>query len=1422
MPKRDDFTRPTVDKLAKRAGYLCSNPHCRIPTIGGAQGHDGIINTGVAAHITAASVGGPRYDASLTKEQRRDQSNGIWMCQNHGKLVDSDEEHFTVPMLREWKTSAEKASFEALLFGRPTLALKLDPDDARQRVLTASAEDLQSFKQMDGWPDNPTELNLRVDEGSFPKQSFKVSGFANALSGFNEIAIVAPPGTGKTTTLIQLAEAVLALGEHAAIFVPLSEWATQALDLFDSIIKRPAFTDVSRADLVRLAQQGHLVLLLDGWNELDNQGRDRVLVELKQIRRNFPDLGIVMSTRRQALDVPVRGPRVGIDPLTSTQQLELARALRGEEGHGIIDRARRTPGVRELIAIPLYLTALVERAGSVLPSTKEEILRLFVSPHEEPLDKADALRTELNSAQQPMLEAIAVEATRTANTSVQESRAISIVAEVGRSLVDGNLLINIPQPMTVVDHLVDHHALVRSSGTQTIRFQHQQFQEYYASFAVERAIQQYTTSSSSELQQILNDRSWEEAILFACERMARTGQADAVGKAILLALSVDPMLAAEMTYRSTAAVWDLVGPEMVAFAKRWHEPGKLDRSVGFMMTTGKADFAEQIWSLIMQDDQIRLGAFRTVRRVRPEVLGPDAKERITGCSDQIRKEILSELIMQGGAEGIDLASELALQDPSEAVKFDLAETLMFRRAEVQAKALIESAPALWLQLAASGWENEAEDEELRTKLASYRRILIASEDEPGKRLSLMVEGSSSPADDRDKVAKIVSDPGLPIDNSHTLDAAFKKYPDEVAKGLKTRLELGLDLPDYGARQMLNRCTVGDDTFIANYLLDRSVARSTAAAAAGLAGPQIVRRLLQETLDWQQKTQASQGQERTKAGQVLGDYLDRLACTRFSSLLPALCDRKNETDPVVIGSLASIIHRHGDDDDRDAPLNVNDPERSEIVGTLQTWAETLIASNSDRHQMADLAMAIGRVPDPLLVDTLKRLLDEDVRRRREGIDPSMIWTNWYAASFASIGDEKAISILTTYLDDPDFGADAAVALKQIDERKRGQAADVRPMTQWPDFGQIRAARAQAFPDTAQESPLAKPIFEAADRLLAAERAEEQQRRGLCLLQIALSMPHRDCGAIIEAALNSAVPPKGKKEVLGAIALTGRVLPSSLISEAVAGWIEDAKKATWMFRERKWEIEGWLQLFAASDDPSAVLPQLVQLSSSHRIERMEGLVKANAKIAEPATEAVLIQLQSNYPQLVSDPEWINAFMASRSATAMVHLLNLIEDGKLKGREVGSWSLSNTLADVMKSNPDCLKKARELYLTAPPKIARLLELTFGHIGQPELLLMIIRGYGKRGQPFDGSLERAIENVAFLRVPSEGWVGAFEWQPVPVGDLRQQIFSMLEGTQHEHEIAKACLEELDEMRDDKGSPLQELRHPNLASGKPWPILRS
>jgi hypothetical protein len=88
---RDDFSVQTKDVLAKRVGYRCSTPGCRQLTSGPHDDPNRAINVGVAAHMTAASPGGPRYDLLLTAEQRRSAENGIWLCPSCGKLVDNDD-----------------------------------------------------------------------------------------------------------------------------------------------------------------------------------------------------------------------------------------------------------------------------------------------------------------------------------------------------------------------------------------------------------------------------------------------------------------------------------------------------------------------------------------------------------------------------------------------------------------------------------------------------------------------------------------------------------------------------------------------------------------------------------------------------------------------------------------------------------------------------------------------------------------------------------------------------------------------------------------------------------------------------------------------------------------------------------------------------------------------------------------------------------------------------------------------------------------------------------------------------------------------------------------------------------------------------------------------------------------------------------
>ena len=111
---RDDFTKKTKEILAKRVGFLCSNPSCRKLTIGSNRIKDKATSIGVAAHIAAASPGGKRYDSSMTPDERKSIDNGIWLCQSCSVLIDKDEKKYTVEVLKAWKKQAEEFTSKKL------------------------------------------------------------------------------------------------------------------------------------------------------------------------------------------------------------------------------------------------------------------------------------------------------------------------------------------------------------------------------------------------------------------------------------------------------------------------------------------------------------------------------------------------------------------------------------------------------------------------------------------------------------------------------------------------------------------------------------------------------------------------------------------------------------------------------------------------------------------------------------------------------------------------------------------------------------------------------------------------------------------------------------------------------------------------------------------------------------------------------------------------------------------------------------------------------------------------------------------------------------------------------------------------------------------------------------------------------------
>jgi hypothetical protein len=117
MTREADFSAATKDRIAERSGNVCAYPHCFAPTSGPALNSKNKVNIGEAAHIAAAQPNGPRFDPTMTQEERSDAENGIWLCATHAALIDRDVERYTTSVLQQWKMDAELRAMRML--GQP-------------------------------------------------------------------------------------------------------------------------------------------------------------------------------------------------------------------------------------------------------------------------------------------------------------------------------------------------------------------------------------------------------------------------------------------------------------------------------------------------------------------------------------------------------------------------------------------------------------------------------------------------------------------------------------------------------------------------------------------------------------------------------------------------------------------------------------------------------------------------------------------------------------------------------------------------------------------------------------------------------------------------------------------------------------------------------------------------------------------------------------------------------------------------------------------------------------------------------------------------------------------------------------------------------------------------------------------------------
>ena len=670
---------------------------------------------------------------------------------------------------------------------------------------------------------------------------------------------------------------------------------------------------------------------------------------------------------------PSRTGRLSSNSLSETQQLAIAREVRGDEGEQILDRAWRTPGVRDLIAVPLYLTAVLgDRSKGALPTTKEEILKLIVDQHQAQADRLEALRRVLGEFHNEYLQALAVEGVARGTTSIAVVDARKVIVGAAARLIEAKQIAQVPEPNDVLVALVNHHTLVRTDDgdSASVDFQHQQIQEWFASFEVERlmlaSVGGNTAARRHLRTEVIDKQPWEESILFACERLCRNGSADAVAALVQETLTVDPMLAAEVIYRSTAAVWHIAKAPVMSLVERWHVPGRVDRAVRFLVASGRPEFAEQVWSLLSDKNQnVYLRTTRVARRFRPAVLGVDAPQKLAELPIEQRGAVASEMITNGGMEGIEFSTGFARGEGDPAVIAEIIEALHFRRADRQVKELLGSAvDAVWERLSQRGYGAELAGAEAAKRLASEREKRWEAEPNKLREISTLVHGdlgsstlqAITTAIESPEVDFSVKNRDTGENSNATIREAYRRAPGAVAAGLLMRIETGLSLP-FRCEELIDSAPVIDHGPLVALVLDKNTEPTRAVAAARTVGPKTVSELTRQLIEVHSRLDRSSPKELRDEFHRLHDLVKS---TRPEPFLQALLELGDAKEPARIALLAGLFAGHGRDFER-GRLGARAEDVERFKDKLLEWIEVVLADpTSTRHQYGELAQAAARL------------------------------------------------------------------------------------------------------------------------------------------------------------------------------------------------------------------------------------------------------------------------------------------------------------------------------------------------------------------------------------------------------------------------------------------------------------------------------
>lgn len=387
MLRRDDFKLNVKESLAKRVCYICSNPNCRKPTSGPHSEPERTISIGVAAHITAAAPGGKRYNPALTSEERKSINNGVWLCQSCSRLIDTDEQRYSVELLEKWRRQAE-AEVLKLMEEQTERSVLLVQDTSFDLTLLLKycrreAENYVARPPMHSGSGETLPIDSSLSPVTTHRPISEIDrGRSILLTNSQKSLIVGEPGVGKSYLLYQLALSIAEAQQSSQgpIVIPLvlrAKAVRSGVTVFDLVLRKiqRVWPSADMNTVMQGLDGRKFAVIIDGFDEVRDD-RNNFLEEVEALL-NFDPPYFYLSSRMTNYhgELDHRLEKWQINPLTDDQIFNyLERTL---DSTDLRYDLYRSSELLALFRYPLYLSVavrLIRQSGDVLLPNNRALL----------------------------------------------------------------------------------------------------------------------------------------------------------------------------------------------------------------------------------------------------------------------------------------------------------------------------------------------------------------------------------------------------------------------------------------------------------------------------------------------------------------------------------------------------------------------------------------------------------------------------------------------------------------------------------------------------------------------------------------------------------------------------------------------------------------------------------------------------------------------------------------------------------------------------------------------------------------------------------------------------------------------------------------------------------------------------------------